>query len=428
MRHFFLTYTPLRYLFQSLWRDESFSVLMASHPIKEILFLTANEFNSPLYYLMLFVWIRLFGSSEVSIRLLSFIPHLLLSLIIFHFIRSVRSKKEAFFAALVIFLNPMLLLYAFEARGYSWFALFATLSSLALYKKQWKIYIVATILGLYTHAYMLLVLVFHLCFLGFLTRRKRHKYQTNGKDFFLSLGIVFTAYSPWLPILFHQWRASSESWIYPVDLQLILSTLGNLFTSYEGTPAGLWGWTALLSLILLFSFFLALKKDQELSPFLFFWIAVPLIIILGASFIKPLYVNRYLIFIPVAESLLLVYALLNFSQRFRRYLYGLIIIFLVTVNIFRARFADRFDSRNLFQTLGKSSSIPIYVDALFYFDSWYYYPYRDSIYVYRLPGTHVPAYVGTALIPESRVHEAFPSSASYVYIDPQGRIFTHLLK
>ena len=76
MTEFVFTQTPLLYLTQSLWRDEAFSVMLARHSLLDIVRLSAGDFTPPLYYILLHVWMTFFGSSEIAVRLLSFVFHI----------------------------------------------------------------------------------------------------------------------------------------------------------------------------------------------------------------------------------------------------------------------------------------------------------------------------------------------------------------
>ena len=73
MIQFLFTRTPLAYFVASLWRDEAFSYLMARLPIHQLLWATAQDANPPLYYLLLKLWMGIFGTSEIALRSLSLI-------------------------------------------------------------------------------------------------------------------------------------------------------------------------------------------------------------------------------------------------------------------------------------------------------------------------------------------------------------------
>ena len=125
-------------LHQSLWRDEAFSLLVAAKSPLEILGLTLKDTNPPLYFLILHYWIQAFGNSEPVARSLSFLFHILLSIVVWlaaHHLT--KSKTVSVLAMLAAFLNPFLLQYAFEIKHYSLFALLTT-SSLFLWLTQKK--------------------------------------------------------------------------------------------------------------------------------------------------------------------------------------------------------------------------------------------------------------------------------------------------
>src|SRR3989338_7209134 len=142
------TFTPLKFYVQSIWRDEAFSYLLAKQNIFQILSLTAKDFNPPLYYLLLHVWVGMF------------------LLDIFQF-----SIKEVFISLLLFVLNPLLHYYAFEARMYSLLAFLVTLSFYFLAKKSYRKYALTVILSLYTHYFAIFPLLGHIIFI-LLTDRK----------------------------------------------------------------------------------------------------------------------------------------------------------------------------------------------------------------------------------------------------------------
>lgn len=424
MINYLIRHTPLAYLFQTLWRDEAFSALLARRPVMEILGISAREFNAPLYYILLHYWMILLGSSEIAIRLLSVIPHTLLTIFVYRFFRSVVSKNEAFIVALSVFFNPMLLTYAFEARGYSWLALFATVSMLSFFRERWSLYLASTVAGLYTHAYLLLLVILQFAY-GTYRHLAGRLNQTEYKRFLWSLAFVIAIYLAWIPALVWQWIRSAESWIYPIDLQLILSVLGNLFTSYEGTPGGVWILTSWLSLVLLGFFAIALRKYQDLGSFLALWIFFPLGSILLASVIKPLYVNRYLIFVAVAESLLAGLGVL--SVRKGKMQIGITVLYfalLAWINIFLPSVSRRLDTRAIFQELNTrvSEETRLYLDVLLYFDAVYYYKFPENVRIYHKSGGKLPSYVGLVLIPEEVIVDQIVPGEDSIVLNREGRV------
>lgn len=415
-------YNPIVYLTESLWRDEAFTVLLARHSLAEIISLTSLDFNPPFYYLLLHGWMRLFGPSEIAIRSLSLLFFIFLLLINYRFCLEFVTKKWAKAISLLMLINPMLFYYAFEARMYSMFAFLATLSMFAFYKRKWLIYILSTVCGLYTHSYMAFMVMVQVAYVLILLLKKN---TNNILPFFLSLGSIALLYAAWIPILISQWMRSRQSWIYPIDIQLILSVLGNLFTGYEGTPAGLWRLTSLLSLVLIGTMVVFTKK--KLLPNILFtlWIALPLILVLAVSLVKPLFVNRYLIFVSVAEVMVmgLVIAQMN-DRRLQISLYSVTLLACLAMTIFSVPYKKKLDMRSVYQqlnTVASKNSI-LMVDPLVLFEGLYYYTYPSRIFIYNPQGTSLPSYLGTAITPKETVITSLPQGFPIYTISRDGAV------
>jgi len=92
--------------------------------------------------------------------------------------------------------------------------------------------------------------------------------------------------------------------VFPSRLSSYKSGTRNLFLGYEGTPGYLWNYSTILSIILLGSFIYGAldRKNKNETDSFFLMVLVPLVIVIGISFIKPLFVNRYVIPVTVAET------------------------------------------------------------------------------------------------------------------------------
>ena len=113
--------------FHSLWLDEAVSVYLASFPLSEILRrgMALQEPNPRLYHLLLHLWMRVFGSGEAAVRLLSAFLGTLYLLPIYLLGRRLLSPRVALLATVLAAINPFLVWYSQEARMY---ALVATLT------------------------------------------------------------------------------------------------------------------------------------------------------------------------------------------------------------------------------------------------------------------------------------------------------------
>ena len=103
----------------SLWGDEAFSAILSMKPIPEIVSIIARDTSPPLYNLTENFWFRIFGSSEVAIRALSFFYFLIAVFFVYKIGKYFWGKKTGILAAVLTFLNPFFFIYAFEGRMYS---------------------------------------------------------------------------------------------------------------------------------------------------------------------------------------------------------------------------------------------------------------------------------------------------------------------
>jgi len=401
------THTPLLYFTQSLWRDEAFSVLIAEPGGWETIKMTAVDYNPPLYYLILHFWMKIFGQSEISLRSLSFIFFIALLFVVYQFSRKVFKGKWPYIVTALAAVNPMLVYYGFEARMYSLYAFLTTASMYFFYTKKWKNYIFFTVCALYTQPFTVFVPMAQGVYL-FLTKKL-------DKRMFLNLITPFLFYLPWIYVILQQFQRSGQMWIYPINLNLIGSVLGNLFIGYEGTPWFLWTYTKIFSLLMVIIFAAAMvKKDQRRKNLLFFlWLFVPLTLVLGISYFKPIFVNRYVITVSVAEIFLLVLGILTIPWKKIRILST---VFLLSLSVFfliyLPAFIKKVNIRNTFalvNKLARSDDLILARSPLVFFESLYYSQDRSRVFLYNPNRVQLPGYLGITLIPISKQTDTFPT-------------------
>src|SRR4051812_33174976 len=68
----------------SLWFDEVFSVRAGRISVSDIVILTRGDVHPPLYYLLLHFWMKLFGETEIAVRMLSVIFSVLTVFVVYH--------------------------------------------------------------------------------------------------------------------------------------------------------------------------------------------------------------------------------------------------------------------------------------------------------------------------------------------------------
>lgn len=139
---FFLTFLGGSYLrfhaltFQSYWNDELFSAAVSapSHSLREVVRLTVNDVHPPLFQVLLWLWFKLFGFSELAGRLFPAVFGSLSIFVMFLLGSEIGNKKVGFLCALLCALNIFHIRYSQEVRSYSTLFFFSALSLLYFFR------------------------------------------------------------------------------------------------------------------------------------------------------------------------------------------------------------------------------------------------------------------------------------------------------
>jgi len=422
------THTPLFYFVQSFWRDEAYSVLLAQLPISTIV--AKSSMEPPLYYVLLHIWVKLFGTSEVATRSLSLLGFTLATIIVIEWAEKLfKSHWLAKFTPLFFFLNPMLLYYAFEVRAYGWYVFFATLSMFAYDQKKWRLYVLAVTLGIYTHLYLGVIPFVH--FIHYVYTHKtwqllKKPYMIFSDPLIRSLSIVTVLFIPWIVRLSWELQKFKDSWYFPVNINLIRSVLGNMFLGYEGTPWYLWGSTKVLSFVLFIFFCIALipKKNRKTTVPLFLMICIPLTVVIGISFIKPLFVNRYLIAVTIAETLLISYTIAAIPNTIiQKILAGSLLSGVLLFNSWYPLQHAKLDIRKTFEevnALKGPNDMIVAADTLIFMETMYYSKDKKDVRLYNPKNNPFPWYIGEAVYsPQYQVTSLpqYPKRAFFIQND-----------
>ncbi|MBN1139481.1 MAG: glycosyltransferase family 39 protein, partial [Anaerolineae bacterium] len=104
--------------FQPLWWDEGWSLYFATTDLGAMLQLTAVDIHPPFYYLLLQLWIKLFGPSPISVRLLSALIGVGAVPLIYLAGRRLFSHRAGLLAGLLLAISPFHIYYSQEVRMY----------------------------------------------------------------------------------------------------------------------------------------------------------------------------------------------------------------------------------------------------------------------------------------------------------------------
>lgn len=413
MMQFIFAKTPLAYFVASFWRDEAFSYLMAKLPLHTLLWSTAQDANPPLYYLLLKLWMTIFGYSEVALRSLSLIFFWATLYVVFLIMNDVYklSVKKSLFYLLLFICNPLLNYYAFEARMYSLLAFLATLLFYAMMKKKYTLFAYASLAALFTHYFLTIVIAFQFVII-FLTSHKMERGR-----FFHPLFKTIVWYIPWLIILiFARPPISGTFWVPSSSLKDFLFLPAIILTGYEKgswmTVPFLSTISAVISGILIFGLIKQwnYRKKLHLLLILGWSLGIPLLIFI-LSFIKPIFLPRYLIFSSVGITLLLVLCLETIQNKYLRLAAIVIVVsLLLSYSSIQVQTRTKAPLKKIFSSIraemGKNDVV--YVTHEYDFHPAQYYLPSKKIYIYKKTREELPWFVGKILMDKKAFRNILP--------------------
>lgn len=295
---------------QSVWFDEAYSVLLAKHPIDEILRLTAIDTHPPLYYFLLKGWAAIFGWSELALRSLSILAFGGSLIVGGLLVRRMFSARVALFTLPFLAVAPFLLRYGFEIRMYTIASLIGILATYVLVRAlqaksqraQWLLYgtyAALVAIGVYTLYYLVLLWAAHALWLLWVSLvEKRPIKQWYWVSAFGASVVLFL---PWLPTFLSQLDNGA---LTPVVQQLSLIQLMEIVT-FNFLYEQAWQVSVTATLIVVYvigaigyftvrSFKNVSIEQRKYLVLLAMYTIVPILLLMLITMRKPMYVERYL--------------------------------------------------------------------------------------------------------------------------------------
>jgi mannosyltransferase len=225
---------------ESLWMDEGLSIGIASQPLFDIPDVLRVDGSPPFYYMLLSVWMDLFGNGpaetqglSVAIALVGVPGGLWAGWSLF-------GRRAGLICAALCAVNPFLTQFAQETRMYSLMLVLSLLATAAFLhvfafgrRRYLPLFFVLLALMLYTHNWGLFLAAGLLCALVpcWYVSENRHSFW---RDALIGFGGAGLLYLPWLPTLLHQIQHTGAPWLNPPNfgapIQITRSLLGG------GTP------------------------------------------------------------------------------------------------------------------------------------------------------------------------------------------------
>jgi mannosyltransferase len=204
-----------------LWADEGIAEGIASHSLGGVLEAMRQDGSPPLYYLLLHVWMRLFGDAEASLHALSLVFALAFVPVALWAGWALFGRRAGLVAATLAACNPYLTAYAHEARMYTLLSLLglvaATTFVLAFVRRDRRAvaaFGVTLTLMLYTHNWSLFFAAAAAGAVLVLARRAPDR-RALLRDGALAFGGAAVLYLPWLPTLIGQAGDTGAPWASP---------------------------------------------------------------------------------------------------------------------------------------------------------------------------------------------------------------------
>jgi hypothetical protein len=292
------------------WVDESMSIGIASHPITEIPTVLRQDGTPPLFYVLLHVWMRLFGTGEQATASLAMIFALACVPAAYWMGSSLFGRRVGWYCAVLAATNGLIIRYSHETRMYSLLALLSVLATgtflhAFVFRRRGYVPMFSVLLCamLYTHTWA----VFFVAAAGialvpcvvFAPDRRRFLL-----DSLLAFGAAGVGFLPWLPNLLYQRAHTGAPWaplpsvkevyLRPVRLVggwlpfLVLAPLGGLGVAQmlrrrRSRPTVAYGVAALLMAAFIVTAWVSAQINPGWSARYFVAIVAPTILVVAVA-------------------------------------------------------------------------------------------------------------------------------------------------
>lgn len=242
----FLAMFPYHSLQRGIWIDEFFTATYAQHPTIGMVLedVRRNEETPPLYFLLVWLWGKGVGTSEVMLRLPSLVFGVLAVGLAVFLVQRWLTNAEARIFAYVMALSPLIARYSTEARVYTLLVL-ATIGCMAIFEYLYRhpdhmllmvtYAIIAAMTFLISYLSVAILIAHNLIWITTLFR-DRSQWK---KRFFSWLAIqlaIGVLVFPWLPSLLYQIRVAPDVTL-PHEFGFIhLLLLALALVAYTGKP------------------------------------------------------------------------------------------------------------------------------------------------------------------------------------------------
>ncbi|MBC7228001.1 MAG: glycosyltransferase family 39 protein [Thermoflexales bacterium] len=293
---------------QEIWGDEAYSITIASWPFARAISAGVDT-HPPLYPAVLWGTIRLAGKSPFAVRFPSALAGLVTVALIYQLGR-IAGKGTALWAAGLASASAFLIYYSQEARMYAlslmgatgsmltfWLALAHQQNSRPVPPGLWGIYVLSSLVAIYSHYYAFAVLLAQFAFVLIVAAKTRKPLRVlPWMAYWVAMAFCFL---PWMREHFRflggKASARFEEWTFAKFGEISARTL-LAYAAGKTLPAAIreWGW-GIVVIALLGLGRLLVSGKRWLAGFLFLTLTTGFLFAWTINPIMPFFEERYLL-------------------------------------------------------------------------------------------------------------------------------------
>ena len=277
---------------KSFWLDEAYTLQVVMRDFVGLLQMIPEDVHPPLYPLLLWGWIKCFGSSEFAVRSLSVCFGVLNIVALYRLGKALFDRNTGLWASGLLAISVFHLKYSQEARSYALFGLLATISFYFFVrvvqksrKRNMVGYVLSSCLLVNTHNFGVFIIIAQNALFA-IEYRYSPQIRHQVVPWIMGQVVILAIYSPWfLVTLTHSAMIQDNFWMDTPSWREIPRKLSALAGSRE---MGL-----LMGTVICFG--LARTKIKEIVlcfTWMFCLIFIPFII---SMFWTPIFVTRYIL-------------------------------------------------------------------------------------------------------------------------------------
>ena len=291
--------------------DEAWHVFFSQKPFLQLLKTASEDPNPPFYNILIGLWIKLFGVSEIGTRSLSVVLSSLTAPLIFLFARKNLNIQTAIYSSLLFSVSNVHLFYAHDSRVYALVCFLTVLSFICFFEilknpnvLTFSLYTLINTSLLYTHLVPAFAILAQ--FIAALLFIK--EYKKGVISIIISQAAACILFAPWL-LFSPYYQKKASTWLTPPDNHEIKE----LFITYFNSET-LWNNYILLAICFIVVVLWKYIKHQEYIInwksllVLALWGILPIIVdIIVSHTIIPIFLTRYMLFSSIGLFLLAGY-------------------------------------------------------------------------------------------------------------------------